>query len=61
MEFTHNAGDRYEVTGVTVTGQRFKQAYENPRWALAVNLYRGSVWQRKSGLSNRKLLKRVWN
>jgi hypothetical protein len=59
MEFTHNKGDKYHVTGVCVDGKRFKRVTDNPHYALAINLYRGSVWQVRDG--KRKLLKRVFN
>jgi hypothetical protein len=61
MEFTHENGDKYIVTGVKVNGQRFRSVYGNPHVALAINLYRGSVWQQKGGKGKRTLLKRVCN
>lgn len=59
MTFEHKKGDLYAVTGVTVDGKRFKMTYEVPEFALAINLWRGSVWQVRDGV--RKLLKRVMN
>lgn len=51
----------YVVTGVTVNGKRFKRTFgaDGYRWAMMINLWRGSVWEEKDG--KRKLLKRVWN
>lgn len=50
----------YEVTGVTVNGQRFKLVYKRLVDASMINLYRGSVWERQPN-GQRKLLWRVWN
>lgn len=36
--------EEYHVTGVDVYGKRFKQVHKDARWALGVNLYRGTVW-----------------
>ena len=51
----------YEVTGVLVNGKRFPMiATRSLQQALAINLYRGSVWEyREDG--TRKLITRVWN
>lgn len=50
----------YVVTGTLVSGQRFPAIHtNNPRHALGINLYRGSVWEIVNG--KRKLLKRVYN
>lgn len=63
MEFTHQVGDKYIVTGLLYNStRRFRSVYENPHYALAVNLWRGSVWQQgPSTGGKRKLLKRVFN
>ncbi|HEY5606261.1 MAG TPA: hypothetical protein VIL45_07060 [Thermoplasmata archaeon] len=58
-EWIHGAGDTYAVTGIDVRGRRFRIRTGNPWQALAVNLYRGSVWLVRDG--KRKLVKRVWN
>jgi hypothetical protein len=50
---------QYHVTGVDKAGKRFKFVYTNLMQADSINLYRGSVWELKSG--KRKLLKRVTN
>lgn len=62
MEFIHNTGDTYHVTGVTTggkNGKRFKIVTSNPHYALGINLWRGSLWQVRDG--KRTLLRRVWN
>ena len=54
---------RFEVTGVDVYGKRFKQVYgptaSGFKWAMGINLWRGSVWARKHN-GKRKLIKHVW-
>lgn len=58
--FTHQKGDKYHVTGRLVNGKRFKPIItDSPHYALAINLYQGSVWQVRDG--KRKLIKRVFN
>jgi hypothetical protein len=57
--WTHQAGDRYVVTGVTRDGQRFRQEWTNPMHALMINLWQGSVWLVRDG--KRRLIKRVFN
>jgi len=52
-------GDKFIVTGVTITGQRFKKVFDSFMWADGINLWRGSVWLLRNG--KRTLLKRVWN
>lgn len=59
MEFQHMSGDSYIVTGVDRDGKRFRKSYTNPHFALAINLWNGSVWQVRDG--KRKLIKRVYN
>lgn len=51
---------RYEVTGVSVHGKRFKIVTTNYLYARGINLYRGSVWERLPN-GKRRLLWRVWN
>lgn len=58
-ELIHQTGDRYHVTGVTVYGKRFRIETDNPYHALAINLYRGSVWLVRGG--KRRLIRRVYN
>ena len=50
----------YHVTGVDVSGKRFKIVTNNAVKAFGINLYRGSVWFVSEG-KPRKLLKRVFN
>ena len=60
MEFEHKPGDRYILTGVLYQSKkRFRLTTENPRYALGVNLWRGSLWQEREG--KRTLLRRVSN
>jgi hypothetical protein len=61
MEFTHNSGDRYHVTGIDRDGKRFKIETSNPYHALGINLFRGNVWQVKVGQTKRKRIKSVYN
>jgi len=58
-EFEHKEGDMYDVTGILKNGDRFVDRYKNPHVALAINLWKGSVWQVRNG--KRKLIKRVFN
>jgi hypothetical protein len=51
---------RYVVTGVTVTGQRFRIITDSFMHAMGINLYRGSVWV-QNDTGKRKLIKRVYN
>jgi len=61
-DFYHHNGDTYEVTGVLTNGKRFKPIVtSNPHHALGINLYRGTVWQRKAGETSRRKVKEVWN
>lgn len=51
----------YEVTGVLVNGKRFTPIRTHSLdHALAINLYRGSVWGVKED-GKRILLSRTWN
>ncbi len=51
----------YEVTGVTVNGQRFKaMRFKTLTQARCINLYRGTVWERQSD-GTRRVLWQVWN
>lgn len=59
MEFVHEKGDKYLITGTDTRGRKFRRVYENPLFALAINLWRGRVWQVRNG--KRKLLKTVFN
>lgn len=50
----------YKVTGVQVSGKRFKIETSDRMYALGINLWRGSVW--KSTAENKwQLIKRVFN
>ena len=59
MEWTHTAGDRYQVTGITVYGQRFRIETTNPFHALGINIFRGTLWLVRN--NKRTILKRVHN
>ena len=48
------------VTGVDIHGKRFSMRFESERMAMAINLWRGSVWREIAG-GKRKLVKRVYN
>jgi hypothetical protein len=62
MEIMHSAGDRYKVTGCLVNGKRFNAIHTtNPNYALAINLYRGNVWQSKGGVGKWVKIKTVFN
>ena len=49
----------YIITGTDRTGKRFKLKTNNRIHALAINLWRGTVWQVDNG--KRRMLKRVYN
>ena len=49
---------RYEVTGVTMSGRRFKVRTTNAMHAFGINLYRGTVWNVTD--AGRQIIKRVW-
>jgi len=53
----HKKGDKYLVTGITVSGKRFRIKTDNPIHAFGINLYQGTVWLLRRG--KRKMLKRV--
>lgn len=59
MEIEHKTGDKYHVTGVDLNGRRFKIVTDNPHWALAINVYRGTVWQVRDG--RRRIIRRIYN
>lgn len=60
MDYYHQAGDGYVVTGRLVTGQRFRPIRtDNQRHALGINLFNGSVWLVRDG--KRILVRRVVN
>lgn len=61
MEFTHYRGDTYHVTGVDVTGKRFKIVTSSLIQALCINIWRGTVWRIKKGQTKREKIKEVWN
>jgi len=50
---------KYDVTGTDRNGKRFSMTYSNINFALAINLWNGSVWEVTNG--KRKLIKRVSN
>jgi hypothetical protein len=56
----HEKGDSYHVTGVDVAGKRFKIITDNLIHAMAINLWRGTVWQIKAGKTKRRRIKVVW-
>ena len=51
---------KFQVTGLTWRGKRFRLTYSEPHMAFGINLWNGSIW---GVLPNgrRKLLKRVYN
>lgn len=52
---------RYEVTGVLYrSNTRFKKVFTNLRWALCINLWRGTVWAVHED-GKRKKIRTVWN
>ena len=59
VNWTHEPGDFYLVTGVTPAGGRFKRQTEV--WAVAkgINLWRGSRWLVRHG--KKYLIQRVTN
>ena len=50
----------YEITGVDVYGRRFKIVTTNAIHALGINLYRGTLWERR-GDGPRRMVYRAWN
>ncbi len=50
----------YVVTGVEVTGRRFRLEFNDHFTADCINLFRGSVWE-QSPNGKRRLLKRIYN
>lgn len=59
MEFTHEKGDTYLLIGRDCSGRKFRMVYDNPYFALGINMYRGRMWQVRNG--KRKLVKSVFN
>jgi hypothetical protein len=60
MQFEHKKGDRYIIIGYYYnTGIKFRLVRFNPYSALAINLWRGKVWQMRG--KRRTLVKEVWN
>ncbi len=58
---TTEATSTYEVTGVDVHGRRFPvKRFNRLTHARCINLYRGTVWERKPD-GKRVALWRVWN
>lgn len=56
----HQPGDKYLVVGYYYnTTRRFRNEYTNPHYALAINLWRGRVYQVRDG--KRTLIKEVYN
>ena len=62
-EFMHDpTRHAYDITGLLYNNStRFKLTTVSPRYALGINLWRGSVWQRDFTTGKRKLVKRVCN
>lgn len=53
---------QYKVTGVLTTGRRFKAIHTTNRaYALGINLYRGSVWERPSDDAPWRRIREVYN
>lgn len=65
MEINLNDYTGFVVTGTTVSGKRFRLAYDATApgfyTAFGINLYRGNVWGVRADNGKRKLLKSVWN
>lgn len=59
MSWTPQKGDKYVITGITITGQRFRRIHDNWFYARNINLWRGSYWLLRDG--KRKLINRVFN
>lgn len=58
MEFIHNSGDYYVVTGFYYnSNKKFRIKSENPYYVLGINLWKGNVWHYHNG--KRKLIKSV--
>ena len=49
----------YQVTGINARGQRFRRTGLNRTFAMAINVYRGTVWKVVDG--KRTVVKRVSN
>jgi hypothetical protein len=45
----HKAGDGYHITGVDCKGRRFKKVTSHIHYALAHNVWRGTLWQVRGG------------
>ena len=58
-EWTHIQGDRYLVTGIDLSGKRFRIEKTNWLYANGINVYRGSRWLVRGG--RRYLIARVTN
>jgi hypothetical protein len=52
-------GDKYDVTGQTRDGKRFRMVFDRYATARCINLWRGSVWLRRG--SKRYLITRTYN
>lgn len=51
---------KYKVTGVLTNGRRFSAIHTtNLRYALSINLYRGTVWEEVDG--HWRKIREVWN
>ena len=52
----------YRVTRILTNGRRFKAIVTNSyHYAMGINLYRGSVWEKTATGGKWRLIKRVWN
>lgn len=49
VEWTHNVGDTYLVTGVDRNGKRFRVSTPNWVHASGINVFRGSKWLVRDG------------
>jgi len=54
-----SAEPKYKITGVEVSGKRFRIFTHNRNHALCINLWRGSVWEHDG--SKYRRIKYVWN
>lgn len=49
----------WKVTGVTTDGKRFRRLFTDGKWAIGINLYRGTVWCKIN--ETWRVVYRIWN
>lgn len=57
VEWVHQDGDKYMVTGIDRSGRRFKRVFASWFYASGINLWHGSRWLLRDG--QRHLISRV--